>query len=237
VIVQFRERLIATLRAIKPLLEVPGVLVIGSEVPNLLENRAAATLVISEDVDIGVPLSSHAEVKRRLPDIKGLTASPEEPSVWVPKDDRLIEVNFVGMSPDIRGAGESYVLEDPELPLLVLGNLSVLRPGQPIEVEGLTVPVPRPAGLLLEKLISERSGIKGDRDLLVVLGLLLVTSEAELNELCEAYEQLPAELQYTVRTNLTVLSLLEPIPGMPDPTAHRQVVAHLLQRLEAQEDE
>jgi hypothetical protein len=228
--------LIATLRAIEPLLDVPDVLVIGSEVPNLLEGRAAATLVISEDVDIGVPLASHAEVKRRLPYVKGLTASAEEPSVWIPEDDRLIEVNFVGMSPDIRGAAESYVLEDPELPLLVLGNLSVLRPGQPIEVEGLRVPVPRPAGLLLEKLISERSGVKGDRDLLVVLGLLMVTSEGDLDEFCEAYDQLPAELQYTVRTNLTVLSLLEPIAGMPDPTTHRRLVAHLLERLACQEE-
>jgi len=45
--VEFRERLLATLRAIRPVLEVPGILVVGSEVPNLIEPRAASTLVVS----------------------------------------------------------------------------------------------------------------------------------------------------------------------------------------------
>ena len=38
-VVTFRDRLLATLRAVEPILEVPGVLVAGSEVPNLLESR------------------------------------------------------------------------------------------------------------------------------------------------------------------------------------------------------
>jgi hypothetical protein len=37
--VTFRDRLLATLRAVESILEVPGVLVAGSEVPNLLEFR------------------------------------------------------------------------------------------------------------------------------------------------------------------------------------------------------
>jgi hypothetical protein len=43
----FRFRLLETLRAIRPVLEEPGVLIAGSEVPNLLEAgaRARATLV------------------------------------------------------------------------------------------------------------------------------------------------------------------------------------------------
>jgi methyl coenzyme M reductase subunit D len=45
--VTFRDRLLATLRAVEPILEVPGVLVAGSEVPNLLEAGAAATLVVA----------------------------------------------------------------------------------------------------------------------------------------------------------------------------------------------
>jgi hypothetical protein len=39
----FRDRLIATIQAARPVLEDPGVLVVGSEVPNLLEPGAAAT--------------------------------------------------------------------------------------------------------------------------------------------------------------------------------------------------
>jgi hypothetical protein len=35
--VEFRDRLLATIRAARAVLEAPGVLVVGSEVPNLLE--------------------------------------------------------------------------------------------------------------------------------------------------------------------------------------------------------
>lgn len=61
----FRERLLATLRAVEPILDVRGVLVAGSEVPNLLEVDAAATLVVSQDVDLAVPVEVHDEVKAR----------------------------------------------------------------------------------------------------------------------------------------------------------------------------
>jgi hypothetical protein len=44
---------------------------------------------------------------------------------------------------------------------------------------------------------------------------------------------LPEETKQIVRQNLTLLSVLEPVPGMPDPRPHREAVAHLLARLEA----
>ena len=40
-VVTFRDRLIATISAARPVLESPGVLVVGSEVPNLFEAGAA----------------------------------------------------------------------------------------------------------------------------------------------------------------------------------------------------
>ena len=43
----FRDRLVATIHAARPILELPDILVIGSEVPNLLEPGLAATLVVS----------------------------------------------------------------------------------------------------------------------------------------------------------------------------------------------
>ncbi|MBN1610587.1 MAG: hypothetical protein JW940_28410 [Polyangiaceae bacterium] len=230
--VSFRDRLLATLRSCRAVLEVPGVLVGGSEVPNLLEQGAASSLVVSEDVDLIIPVSQHAEVKQRLGTLNGLRQSRDEPSVFVPDSADLIELNFIGSDQDPSRLGDVYVLEDPALPMLVFGNLGLLRPGRPIQVEGLSVPVPRPSGLMLEKLVTDRSGVKGDRDLLVVLGLLMVAEEADVAELVATYQTLPDEFRYHVRANLSLLSLLEPRSGMPDPTLHRARISALLARLE-----
>jgi hypothetical protein len=230
--VDFRDRLLETLRSARPVLEVPGVLVVGSEVPNLLQPGAASTLVVSQDVDIAVPITSHSEVKRRLPELHDLHPSVEEPSVWVPKRPELLEVNFLGRDPSLQDGSETYVLEDPELPLLVFGALGLVEPGTSLEIEGLTVPLPRIAGLLLEKLVTDRSGEKGDRDLLVALGLLLLASPGDLTELEHRYRTLSPEARHTVSSNLSVLSLLPERSGMPDPTNERQRIAAILRRLE-----
>lgn len=212
------------------MLEVEGVLVIGSEVPNLLETGAASTLVVSQDVDVGVAVGSHAAVKTRLREVKDLHPSDEERSVWIPEDEGRIEVNFVGYDPDL-DVSKTYVLEDPELPLLVFGPLSLLRAGGVVDADGLAVPVPRAAGLMLEKLVTDRTGRKGDRDLLVVLGMLLVARDADLAELVDLHRTLPADMKDAVVSNLTVLSLMAGVPQMPDPARHREIVARLLERL------
>jgi hypothetical protein len=234
--VEFRARLLETLRAMQAVLDEPGVLVVGSEVPNFLEEDAASTLVVSQDIDLGVPVSSHARVKELLRSVRGLHRSEEEPSVWVPDSSALIEVNFVGIDPAIHDASETYVLEDDELPLLVFGQLSLLRPGDRVEVEGVRIPLPRKAGLLLEKLVTDRSGEKGDRDRLVVLGLLLVSNDTDRAELVREVRALSAELRHAVRSNLTMLSLMRPIVGMPDPEAHRARIHQLLATLPQEED-
>ena len=231
--VAFRDRLVATLRAVAPVLEEPGVLIVGSEVPNLLEPGAAATLVVTQDVDVGVPVERHAAVKRRLDALRGLRQSPEERSVWVPDHPGLLEVNFVGMD-SRRDPMDTSLLEDERLPLLVFGPLALLRPAaEPVLVEGLSIPVPRPAGLTLEKLVTDRTGEKGERDLLVALGLLMLAKPPDLDELVAAYRTLSPELRHTVRSNLTVLSLMKPHAQMPDPEKERSRVAALLSRLDA----
>lgn len=230
----FRDRLLASLRALQPVLAIEGVLVIGSEVPNLLQDEAASTLVVSQGVDIGVPVDRHDDVKRALSEVTGLVPSVEEPSVWVAADVGLLEVNFVGMDPRLTDPAETYILNDPVLPLLVFAHLSLMRPGTTIKVDGVLVPLPRPAGLVLEKLLTDRSGEKGERDLLVVIGALLEASSDDLAELEQLYWQLPEEYRYAVRSNLTILSLLQPHHEMPDPTAHRELVRRLLYRLEAE---
>ena len=228
----FRARLLRTLRAVAPVLQEPGVLIAGSEVPNLLEPDARATLVVSQDVDIAVAVDAHAAVKARLREVRGLARSTEEPSVWLPQEADLIEVNFIGWDAQGTRPGETYVLEDEELPLLVFGHLALLRPGRTRTIDGIPVPLPRPAGLTLEKLLTDRSGEKGDRDLLVALALLLVSDAADLTEIEAQYHGLSPELRYAVRSGLSTLSLLEPRRGMPDPTLHRVLVAELLARLE-----
>lgn len=230
----FRDRLLATLRAVEPILDVPGVLVAGSEVPNLLELDAASTLVVSQDVDLAIPVAVHEEVKARLDQIQRLVPSVDEPSVWIPRADasELIEVNFIGLDPAIVEPIDTYERPDDRLPLMVFGPLSLLRAGTVIEIDGLRIPLPEPSGLALEKLVSDRTGEKGDRDLLVVAGLLASMTPADLDQLERTYAKLPAELRHQVRSNLSILSLLDARPGMPDPHPQRAVVDALLRRLE-----
>ena len=227
----FRDRLLATIRAARPVLESPGVLVIGSEVPNLLEPGAAATLVVSQDLDVGVPVGRHAAVKQRLPELSAFRASGDEPSVWTPRSPDLLEVNFVGMDPE-QDPAEAYVFDDDQLPLLVFGALSLVRPGAEVEIAGTRVCLPRLAGLLLEKLVTDRTGDKGERDLLVALGLLICARPDDLDELNATYRRLRPELRHAIRGNLTLLSLIEPRAGMPDPHPRRADIAALLGRLE-----
>jgi len=183
-----------------------------------------------------VPISAHADVKQRLAGVTELRPSDDEPSVWVPRPDRsdtLIEVNFLGIDPAICDPADTYELPDAQLPLMVFGPLSLLRPGTPVEIGGLRVPTPRPAGLVLEKLLTDRSGEKGDRDLLVVVGLLSTMTEADLDEVVMGADGLSAELAVAIRSNLALLGLLPARLGMPDPEPWRAQIARLAARLEA----
>lgn len=231
VLVAFRDRLLATIRAARPVLEAPGVLVVGSEVPNLLEPGAAATLVVSQDLDLGVPVAQHAGVKERLGLLHEFRPSSDEPSVWVPSTAGLLEVNFIGMD-ETQDPAEAYALDDDQLPLLVFGALSLVSPGPERELAGTRVRLPRTAGLLLEKLLTDRTGEKGERDLLVVLGLLISATPGDLDEAETLFRRLRPDLRHVVCSNLTILSLLEAHPGMPDPEPRRGEVARLLRRLE-----
>lgn len=230
---RFRNRLLATLGQMKPVLEVPGVMVGGSQVPNLLEPGAASTLVVSQDVDLVVPISRHADVKTALAGTRGYRPDPGEPSVWVTDDPDKLEVNFIGLDPALQESSQSYVFEDDRLPLLVFGLLSFLEEGALLELGDVRVRVPRPAGLLVEKLLTERSGLKGERDLLVALGLLLVSDEGDLQEMVSLFGRLAPDQKRAVVSGLTVLSLMKPMPEMPDPEAGRAQVAKLVTRLEA----
>jgi hypothetical protein len=226
----FRQRLVGTLRAIRPVLAVPGVVVAGSEIPNLLERGALASLVVSEDVDIALPVERADEVANIVPTLSAFRPSVEEGSVLVPVDPDLLEVNFIGLDVRLEDPEESYVLEG-RLPLLVFGALSMLLPSRTVRVEDIDVPLPSTAGLLVEKLMTERTGRKGDRDLLVALGLLIVATDQDLASFVTRYASLHPSLKRALISNLTVLSLMDPVDGMPDPRPHRATIARLLSRL------
>ena len=227
----FRDRLFATVAAARAVIEEPGVLIVGSEVPNFLEPGSASTLVVSQDLDIGVPIERHGAVRSRLADLHDFRPSVDEPSVWLPRSGDLLEINFVGIDA-AQDPAEAYVLADTQLPLLVFGALSLVTPGAELVIAGTRLRLPRPASLLLEKLVTDRTGDKGERDLLVALGLLMLLSETERDELAGAYGRLRPELRHVVRSNLTLLSLLGSRPGMPDPGPRRAEVNALLHRLE-----
>ena len=207
-------------------------MVVGSEVPNLLEGGAAATLVVSQDVDIAVPVDRVPAIKIRLRKVDGLAPSADEPSVYVPSSPGLIEANFLGLDSRIRDASETYVLDDPDLPLMVFGPLGLLRPGESVEIEGLRVPLPRTADLIVEKLLTDRTGEKGVRDLLVVAGLIAVARPVDLEEVVTVATTLGAEARHAIRSSLTVLSLMDGRPAMPDPKPMRQTVQRLLTQIE-----
>ena len=149
----------------------------------------------------------------------------------MPRSAALLELNFLGMDRN-QDPAEAYVLEDERLPLLVFGALSLVSPGPHVELEGIRVALPRRAGLLLEKLITDRTGEKGERDLPVALGLLATSGPGDSDELDSLHRSLRPELRHVARSNLTLLSLLPPRDGMPDPRPRRAEVAALLRRLE-----
>lgn len=228
----FRDRLLATLRQLSPILEEPGVLVVGSEVPNLLQAHAASTLVVSQDVDIGVPIDRVDAVKRRLRAVTGFVPSSDEPSVYIPNVPGLIEANFLGLDARIREAGETYVFEDADLPLMVFGPLGLLRPGPVIDLDGLRVPLPRVGDLMVEKLLTDRTGEKGVRDLLVVAGLFAVATDADLDDVVTVVRGLSAESRHAVRSGLTLLSLMDGRANMPEPQPIRLRAQTLAAQLE-----
>jgi hypothetical protein len=63
----------------------------------------------------------------------------------------------------------------------------------------------------------------------------MTATRGDLLELAGTYHALPPELRHVTRSNLTVLSLLAPRPGVPDPRPERARVVDLLRRLEAGE--
>lgn len=216
------------------MLECKAVMVVGSQVPNLLEPGAAATLVVSEELDVGVPVHRRPELKEQLDELHSFAPSPGAPSVWSPLEPGLLALRFAGIDVALRPRA-AYVLADERLPLPVLGSLSLLSAGARVEVEGTRLLLPRPAGLFLEKLITDRTGDDRERDLLVAFALLVVAGPGDLDEVDRSYRTLPEEQRRAARSNLELLSHLAARSGMPDPTPRRAALETLHRRLRSGE--
>jgi hypothetical protein len=80
--------------------------------------------------------------------------------------------------------------------------------------------------------LTDRTGEKGARDLLVVAGLLATASSGDLIEAVSVARGLSAESRHAICSNLTLLSLMDARPGMPDPAACRPQVRRLLAEIE-----
>jgi len=52
---------------------------------------------------------------------------------------------------------DSYEKPDDQLPLMVFGPLSLLSPGDPLQIDGFEIPMPRASELVVEKLITDCS--------------------------------------------------------------------------------
>jgi hypothetical protein len=104
--VSFRDQLIATLRAISPVLEEPGVLVVGSEVPNLLETGAASTLVVSQDVDIGIPANLPADLRHGVrSNLTLLSLVETRPQMPDPEPERARVARLLGRLEAVEESG------------------------------------------------------------------------------------------------------------------------------------
>lgn len=235
--VTFRSRLLATIEASRPLLDLPGAMIVGSQVPNLLEPGAASTLVVSLDLDIAVSVSDLAEVVRLLAGLDSFRPSPEEPSVLVPRQPELLEINLLGSDPMLLDPLDAYQASHEALPLLVFGGLALLAPAEQVMVDGRTVPVARSAGLLIEKLLTDRSGEKGERDLMVALASTLVGGPDDRREAVRLYRSLTPDHRYSIRANLALLALLPSREGLPEPVRHRGIIVELLEQLEETEQQ
>ena len=131
---------------------------------------AKSTTGRSRISNLGVLVDRHAAVKERLDELREFEPSADDPSVWTPRAAGLLELNFVGMDP-AQDPAEAYVLEDDRLPLLVFGALSLVSRGAEIEIGGTRVsPCRAPPACCSRSSITDRTGEKGERDLLVALG-------------------------------------------------------------------
>jgi len=57
------------------------------------------------------------------------------------------------------------------------------------------------------------------------------SDESDLAEVAELFRQLPADARTSLLANLAILSLMRPLPDMPDPARGRELVENLLDRL------
>jgi len=63
------------------------------------------------------------------------------------------------------------------------------------------------------------------------LSSLMTCEESDVAEFVNVFRQLPVDARTMLLANLSVLSLMQPLPDMPDPHRGRELVEPLIARL------
>ncbi|MEW5692344.1 MAG: hypothetical protein AB1765_03500 [Candidatus Hydrogenedentota bacterium] len=205
--ISFRTKLLNTLKILKDIL--PHTIIIGSEVPNLIRINKKVDLFVSEDIDVGIPVLKFKIIKsgiKRL--LKKYYVSRDEPSILCPKTNELLEINFLGIDKNLDDLDDVYIFRDGLVSFIVFGTLSLIK-GKKVSINGMKVILAEPASLLVEKLLTERSHIKGERDI-IVAGLLLevIDIKKEMKHILAMINALNKDKRYLIQDNLSTLILI-----------------------------
>ncbi|HPG30593.1 MAG TPA: hypothetical protein PKY81_14515 [bacterium] len=203
---EFKKKLLNTLSILK---KIPEIIIIGSEVPNILSlsnDIDDSNLFVSQDIDIGIPVKLADNVKFYLTYLEQYyTKSIFEPSVFLPNTEEYLEINFLGIDKRLYNFDEVYIYDNDNLSFMVFGNLSLIE-SQRIIVDGNELNIAEPISLIFEKLLSERNYIKIERDLYVVALLLKNVSIDYLkNRISEISKKLDKERKLLILDNLILM--------------------------------
>ncbi|MEK8022736.1 MAG: hypothetical protein AAB229_02905 [Candidatus Hydrogenedentota bacterium] len=154
-------------------------------------------LFVTMDVDTAIRRGD-TDIIRSLSQWK---ASRDEPSILAPRDPEThLEINLLGIREDLQpdavlDSGDNYV---------IFGGLNLIQTER-IIVDDLVLPVATSESFAVEKMVSERTGIKRFRDMQV---LVLALASSRLNGARSIYEKLSEEWRYNARITLAEAVLL-----------------------------
>ncbi|MBE7439598.1 MAG: hypothetical protein HS115_14165 [Spirochaetales bacterium] len=196
-----------TLRDLRPVAD--QVIVIGSEVPNLSRIHSGADLFVSQDIDLAVPIENLERTDEQIPMLfEHYRQSSDEPSILLPRDDARLEINFLGVDFRSQDLDDISLHRGRHISFLAFGTLTLIKPVD-LTIEKHRFRVAEHRSLFLEKILTERSSIKGERDLYVAaLVFKEIQSPQEIIHMREDILALDSERKFFASDNLASLILM-----------------------------